>query len=248
MKTLRGKTAFITGGTRGIGEGIVRRLAQEGANIAFTYSKTAQKAEQLANDLKASGTEVLPLLADSSQEGAISQAIASTVERFGKIDILVNNAGYLTYGNVDEGLGKLAEFNSQLNVNVRAVTEAVRAAVKHLSSGGRIINIGSCAGTRVGAAGIADYAGHKAALQGYTRGWAWDLGHRNITVNVVEPGPVATEDNPEAGEFFEHMCKGIPLGRYAQIGEVASVVNFLAGPDAAYITGASFAIDGGLTA
>lgn len=237
--SLAGKVAFVQGGSRGIGAAIVRRLAAEGASVAFTYVSSADKSRALAAELEGAGASILALHADSA---AVDEAAA----RFGRIDILVNNAAVLALGSVEEL--PLADFERTLAINVRSVFVATQAAVKHMGDGGRVISIGSTNAERMPFAGGATYAMSKSALVGLTKGLARDLGPRGITVNNVQPGPVDTDMNPDDGDFAEALKGLMALPRYARSEEIASFVAYLAGPEAAYITGASLTIDGGFSA
>ncbi|HBN7668876.1 TPA: 3-oxoacyl-ACP reductase FabG [Pseudomonas aeruginosa] len=234
--SLAGKVAFVQGGSRGIGAAIVRRLAAEGASVAFTYVSSADKSRALAAELEGAGASILALHADSADAAA----------RFGRIDILVNNAAVLALGSVEEL--PLADFERTLAINVRSVFVATQAAVKHMGDGGRVISIGSTNAERMPFAGGATYAMSKSALVGLTKGLARDLGPRGITVNNVQPGPVDTDMNPDDGDFAETLKGLMALPRYARSEEIASFVAYLAGPEAAYITGASLTIDGGFSA
>ncbi|EPY8503319.1 3-oxoacyl-ACP reductase FabG [Pseudomonas aeruginosa] len=234
--SLAGKVAFVQGGSRGIGAAIVRRLAAEGASVAFTYVSSADKSRALAAELEGAGASILALHADSADAAA----------RFGRIDILVNNAAVLALGSVEEL--PLADFERTLAINVRSVFVATQAAVKHMGDGGRVISIGSTNAERMPFAGGATYAMSKSALVGLTKGLARDLGPRGITVNNVQPGPVDTDMNPDDGDFAEALKGLMALPRYARSEEIASFVAYLAGPEAAYITGASLTIDGGFSA
>ncbi len=248
MTRLDQKVAFVTGGSRGIGAAIVKRLSAEGAQVAFTYISTPDKAEALVDEVTARGGKVIAIRADSGDAQAIAAAIEKTVGHFGKLDILVNNAGVFVTapaGNPDNDLDAL---DRQIDINIRAVVAAVRTAAKHLGEGGRIISIGSVNGSRAGFAGVAEYGGSKAAVAGYTRGWAWDLGKKGITVNTIQPGPVDTDMNPDDGDFAAMLKSGMALGRYGKAEEVASAVAYLASPEAGFITGATLNVDGGLNA
>ncbi len=246
MKKLEGKAALVTGGSRGIGAGIVRRLAREGAHVAFTYAKSADQAAEVVQAAQAAGVRVLAIQADSADAGAVTAAVERAARELGGLDILVNNAGVLALGPVD-GFA-LADFDRTVAINLRAVFVATQAAVKQMKDGGRIINIGSCNADRMPFEGGAVYAMSKAALVGLVKGLARDLGRRGITVNNVQPGPVDTEMNPADGEFAETLKKLMALPRYGTTDEIAGMVAYLAGPEAGYITGASLTIDGGFTA
>lgn len=244
--TLTGKVALVQGGSRGIGAAIVRRLALQGAHVAFTYVSSAGPAQALADEISAAGGKALALRADSADASAVQQAVQNTVEAFGRLDILVNNAGVLAVAPVAEF--DLAEFDRMLAVNVRSVFVASQAAAPHLGQGGRIINIGSTNAERMPFAGGAPYAMSKSALVGLTKGLARDLGPQGVTVNNVQPGPVDTDMNPADGDFADSLIPLMAVGRYGHAEEIASFVAYLAGPEAGYITGASLTVDGGFSA
>jgi 3-oxoacyl-[acyl-carrier protein] reductase len=248
MKTLTEKVAFVTGGTRGMGEAIVKRLASEGASVAFTYINSRQKAATLAAEIENNGGRALAIRADAATPGAINDAIMETVRRFGRVDILVNNAAISVAGPLEQAADRLAEYDRQINVNIKAVAEAVRSAVKFMPDGGRIINIGSVGGRRIGSPYLSDYAATKAAVSGYSRGLAWDLAPRKITVNTIEPGAIDTDMMPADPAIRELYINAIPLKRLGKSEEIAAAVNFLAGPEASYITGSAISIDGGINA
>ncbi|WEL56944.1 3-oxoacyl-ACP reductase FabG [Pseudomonas kermanshahensis] len=243
---LDGKVALVQGGSRGIGAAIVRRLARDGARVAFTYVSSAVPAEQLAQEIIDNGGQALALRADSADAAAVQLAVDDTAKAFGGLDILVNNAGVLTVAPIAEF--DLGDFDRMLAVNVRSVFVASQAAVRHMGQGGRIINIGSTNAERMPFAGGAPYAMSKSALVGLTRGMARDLGPQGITVNNVQPGPVDTDMNPASGEFADSLIPLMAIGRYGQVDEIASFVAYLAGPEAGYITGASLTADGGFAA
>ncbi|WP_027596032.1 3-oxoacyl-ACP reductase family protein [Pseudomonas sp. LAIL14HWK12:I7] len=243
---LDGKVALVQGGSRGIGAAIVRRLARDGARVAFTYVSSAGPAEQLAQEIIGNGGQALALRADSADAAAVQLAVDDTAKAFGGLDILVNNAGVLTVAPIAEF--DLGDFDRMLAVNVRSVFVASQAAVRYMGQGGRIINIGSTNAERMPFAGGAPYAMSKSALVGLTRGMARDLGPQGITVNNVQPGPVDTEMNPASGEFADNLIPLMAIGRYGQVDEIASFVAYLAGPEAGYITGASLTADGGFAA
>ena len=244
--TLTGKVALVQGGSRGIGAAIVRRLALQGAHVAFTYVSSAGPAQALADEISAAGGKALALHADSADASAVQQAVQNTVEAFGRLDILVNNAGVLAVAPVAEF--DLAEFDRMLAVNVRSVFVASQAAAPHLGQGGRIINIGSTNAERMPFAGGAPYAMSKSALVGLTKGLARDLGPQGVTVNNLQPGPVDTDMNPADGDFADSLIPLMAVGRYGHAEEIASFVAYLAGPEAGYITGASLTVDGGFSA
>ncbi|MFF7710385.1 SDR family oxidoreductase [Pseudomonas sp. NPDC007930] len=245
-KLLADKVALVQGGSRGIGAAIARRLAADGARVAFTYASSAAKAEALRDEITAGGGQALAIQADSADPAAIERAVAATAEAFGGIDILVNNAGVLALGSVEELA--LADFDRTLAINVRSVFVASQAALRHMGEGGRIINISSTNAERMPFAGGATYAMSKAALTGLAKGMARDLGPRKITVNNVQPGPVDTDMNPADGEMAPGMLGLMALDRYGTAEEIADFVAFVASPQAGYITGASLTIDGGFGA
>ncbi len=243
---LKNKRALVTGGSRGIGTAIVKRLAREGAHVGLTYVSKPEEADKTAATAKALGVRALAIQADSSDAEAVVAAVERTAREFGGLDILVNNAGIATMAPIDAF--SLKDFDRTFAVNVRAVFVATQAAVKHMKQGGRVINIGSCNAERMPFVGGAVYAMSKAALVGLVKGLARDLGPRGITINNVQPGPVDTDLNPAVGEFAEMMKKLMALPRYGHVDEVAAMVAYLAGPEAGFVTGASLTIDGGFTA
>jgi 3-oxoacyl-[acyl-carrier protein] reductase len=247
---LKGKKALVTGGSRGIGAAIVRRLAKDGADVAFTYvsrpeqaTETAASARELAGRADA---KALAIHADSADAAALVAAVERTVTELGGIDILVNSAGVALMAPLDEFT--LADFDRIVAVNVRAVFVATQAAVKHMHDGSRIINIGSCNAERMPFVGGAMYAMSKSALVGLVKGLARDLGPRGITINNVQPGPVDTDLNPATSPFADTLRKLMAIPRYATGDEIAALVAYLAGPESSFITGASLTIDGGFTA
>lgn len=246
QKPLSGKVAMVTGGTRGIGASIAHRLATDGANIAFTYGKSQQSAEQLTARLSTLGVKAQAYHADANMPNTLAATAQQVVKAFGGVDILVNNAGVFATGMV----GDLTptDYESVFNVNVHAVFSLTNALVPHMKPGSRIINISSVLGERASGAGMSVYNASKFAVTGFSRSWAKDLGSKGILVNAVQPGPIATDMNPDDGEFAEYMKSQTALGRYGKADEVAAAVAFLAGPDASYITGATLNVDGGWNA
>jgi 3-oxoacyl-[acyl-carrier protein] reductase len=245
MTNLQGRRALVTGASRGIGAEIVRRLAADGASVAFTYGRSSAEAEKLVAEVTADGGNVVSIQADSADAEQVAKSVDDAVAQLGGLDVLVNNAGVAVLRDV-ESL-RLDEFDRQLAINVRAVFVAVQRAVPHLGSDGRIINIGSINADRVPAPGLAAYAMTKAAVAGLTRGLARELGPRGITVNNVQPGPIATDMNPDEGEFAASAKELMAIGRYGHPSDVAGVVGYLAGRDTGYITGANWNVDGGFT-
>jgi 3-oxoacyl-[acyl-carrier protein] reductase len=245
-KKLGGKVAMVTGGSRGIGAAIAKRLAREGASVAITYASAQQKADEVVRAIRAAGGRALAIRADSGDPGAVKSAVQETVRAFGRIDVLVNNAGIAVVAPVEQF--SLEDFDRMVAVNVRGVFAAAQEASRHMKEGGRIITIGSVNADRMPFAGGSVYAMTKAAVAGLTRGLARDLGPRGITVNNVQPGPVDTDMNPADGAFAESMKSWMALPRYGQGDEIAGMVAYLAGPEAGFVTGASLTIDGGFAA
>lgn len=243
---LAGKTALITGGSRGIGAAIAQRLASEGAAVAITYSSSPEKAEEVVKSIQAAGGRALAIQADATDAAAVVQSIEQTVKTLGGIDILVNNAGYLAVASLEQFT--LADFDRSVSINVRSVFVATQEAARHMKEGGRIINIGSTNADRMPFAGGGVYAMTKSALVGLVKGLARDLGPRGITINNVQPGPVDTDMNPASGPFAETLKGLMALPRYGHVNEIAAMVSYLAGPEAGFVTGASLTIDGGFAA
>lgn len=244
--TLNGKVAFIHGGSRGIGAATARRLAREGATVAVGYAASAIAAEALVEEIKATGGRAIAVKADATDADALTLAIDSVAEQFGRLDILVNSAGVLKVGPLESFT--LADFDQTLAVNVRSVFVASQAAAKHMKDGGRIINIGSTNAQRMPFAGGATYAMSKSALIGLVKGLARDMGPRGITVNNVAPGPVDTDMNPEQSEFGAALHDLMALRRHGKADEIAAMVAYLAGPEAGFVTGGDLLIDGGFAA
>ena len=244
---LNGKVALVTGGSRGIGAAIAKALADDGADVAISYSASPDKAKAVVNRLLEKGVRAHAFKADQANAKEVEGLVKSVVERFGRLDILVNNAGVFVTGQVHDRANNLAELDRQFAVNVGGVAAAVRAAAPLMGDGGRIISIGSVVGDTSPFPGIADYSATKGAVAAYTRGWARDLGPRGITVNNVKPGPIDTDMNPaQNGDFSQTQKTLTALGRYGTPEEVAAAVAFLASRAASYITGANLNVDGGI--
>ena len=241
-----GKTALVTGGSRGIGAAIVRRLAREGAAVAFTYSYAVDKAHALVAQIQAEGGKALAIKADSMIAADIERAINATVEQFGGVNILVNNAGILGLGSVDDF--SVEALDNMYAVNVRATYVAAQACSKIMNRGDRIITIGSVAGQRSGFPGSSAYSMTKAAIAGMIRGLALDFAPRGITVNNIQPGPTATDMNPADAPYMDHIIGLVPMGRLANPDEIAGMAAYLASEDASFVTGASLTVDGGYLA
>jgi 3-oxoacyl-[acyl-carrier protein] reductase len=245
-RELAGKVALVTGGSRGIGGAIAKRLAAEGANIALTYSKGADAAASIVKEIERVGGKAVAIQADAADADAVRKAVETTVETFGRLDVLVNNAGTAIAAAVQETT--LDDFDRLFAVNVRGTFVATQAALKHIKSGGRIIMIGSCLGERVFMPGMAPYAATKGAIKMFAQGLARELGARGITVNNVQPGPIDTDLNPASGEWAAGQKAAVPLDRYGHTDEVAALVAFVAGPESSYINGANLTVDGGINA
>lgn len=245
-KPLAGKVAFIHGGSRGIGAASARRLARDGAIVAIGYAASAIAAEALAEELMASGGTAIAVKADANDAAGLTRAIDAVADRFGRLDILVNSAGVLTLAPLEQFT--LADFDRTVAVNIRSVFVASQAAARHMKDGGRIVNIGSTNAQRMPFAGGAPYAMSKSALVGLVKGLARDLGPRGITVNNVSPGPVDTDMNPESGDFAGALHGLMAIPRHGKPEEIAGMVAYLAGPEAAFVTGADLLIDGGFAA
>ncbi|WP_342641984.1 SDR family NAD(P)-dependent oxidoreductase [Rhodoligotrophos ferricapiens] len=246
MSKLQGKRALVTGGSRGIGAAIARRLAAEGADVAITYQRSAEAAKRVVEEIRATGRRAVAIAADSADSRAAEDMVSAAVAQLGGLDILVNNAGILEVGRLEEL--SVEGIERSLAVNVRAVVLASRAAIPHLGPKSRIINIGSCLASQVPGPGLAVYAMTKAALVGLTKGLARDLGSNGTTVNIVHPGPTDTDMNPATGAGAEGQRQRIALGQYGSPEDIAASVAFLASEDGRHITGAELAVDGGINA
>jgi 3-oxoacyl-[acyl-carrier protein] reductase len=244
--SLKGKVALVTGGSRGIGAAIAKRLAADGASVAITYAKDAAAASAVVKAIEANGGKALAIQADSASSEAISGAVEKTVTALGGLDVLVNNAGTAIPKAFEQGT--LEEFDQMINLNFRGMLVATQAALKHLKNGGRIIMIGSCVGERMMTPGLAVYSATKGAVKMFTQGLSREVGGRGITVNNVQPGPIDTDLNPAAGEWAVPQKANTALNRYGTVDEVAALVAFIAGPESSYITGANLTVDGGTNA
>ncbi len=246
LKELAGKVAIVTGASRGIGAAIAKRLAHDGAKVAITYSNSPDKAAAVVAEIEASGGQAIAVQADSGDSDAVKRAVADTVKAYGTVDILVNNAGISVLGAIDDV--KLEDLDRMLAVNVKGVFISIQEALRHMSRGGRIINIGSSMTAYSAFPTASVYTLTKGAVAGLTRGLARDLGPRGITVNNVMPGPTASDMNPEDGPVADMVRPSIAVQRYGKGEDIASAVAYLASPQASFITGANILVDGGFTA
>jgi 3-oxoacyl-[acyl-carrier protein] reductase len=243
---LEGKIALITGGSRGIGAAIAKRLASDGANVAITYTKGADAAASVVKEIERAGGKAIAIQADAADADAGQAAVEKTVATFGRLDVLVNNAGTAIPKTFEETT--LEEMDRVIDINVRGTLVATQAALKHMKSGGRIIMIGSSVGERVLTPGLVAYSATKGAVKMFAQGLSREVGSRGITVNNVQPGPIDTDLNPAAGDWALPQKATTALDRYGHVEEVAALVAFVAGPEASYITGANLTVDGGTNA
>ncbi|MGO1767264.1 oxidoreductase [Advenella sp. S44] len=255
MSLLTGKIALVTGGSRGIGAAIVRQLAKEGAQVAFTYSSSSQAAQDLVGEIEAlrrkaqaaaehgAQSATLALQVDSIDPIAVQKAVLTAFEHFGQLDILVNNAGVFELKPTGEFT--MEDYERQMGVNARAVFAAIQQAAPVMADGGRIINIGSNLAARVPRPNMSLYAMSKAAVWGLTKGAARDLGPRGITVNIIQPGSTDTDMNPASGPHAQEQRSLRAIPSYNTPQEIAAMAVYLASDAARSITGASMVIDGG---
>jgi len=243
--SLQGKKALVTGGSRGIGAAIAKRLAADGATVAITYAGNKAAADATVAAIERAGGTAFAFQADAADAASQRAGVEQAVAALGGLDVLVHNAGVAEFSPIEQDTDEL--FDRQFGVNVKGLHVGTRAALPHLSDNGRIILIGSVSG-ELAFPSTATYSATKAAVAALARGWAKDLAARNILVNTVQPGPIDTDLNPADGEFAQQMTAFIPLGRYGTVEEIAGAVAFLAGPDATYITGTTLNIDGGAAA
>ena len=243
---LDGKIALVTGGSRGIGAAIAKRLAADGAKVAITYAKGADAAASVVKTIERAGGKALAIQADVADADAGRAAVEKTVATFGRLDVLVNNAGTAIPKAFEETT--LEDMDRVLDINVRGVFVATQAALKHMNEGGRIIMIGSSVGERVLVPGLAAYSATKGAVKIFTQALAREIGSRGITVNNVQPGPIDTDLNPASGDWATPQKAATALDRYGHVDEVAALVAFVAGPESSYVTGANLTVDGGTNA
>jgi 3-oxoacyl-[acyl-carrier protein] reductase len=246
MSKLTGKVALVTGGSRGIGAAIAKRLASDGASVAITYTKDADAASAVVKAIESKGGKAIAIQADAANSEAVKGAVEKVVASLGGLDVLVNNAGTAILKKFEETT--IEEMDRMININIRGVFLTTQAALKHMKDGGRIIMIGSCIGERFMTPGLVPYSATKGAVKMFSQGLARELGTRGITVNNIQPGPIETDLNPVDGASFLIQKAATALDRYGHVDEVAALVAFVAGPESSYITGANLTVDGGTNA
>ena len=245
-KKLEDKIALVTGGSRGIGAAIAKRLAADGANVAITYTKGADAAASVVKEIERAGGKGIAIQADATDADAVKAAVEKTVASFGRLDVLVNNAGTAIPKRFEETT--LEELDRLIDINIRGTFVATHAALTHMNDGGRIIMIGSCVGERMMTPGLVPYSATKGAVKMFAQGLSREVGNRGITVNNIQPGPIDTDLNPAAGDWAAPQKAATALNRYGTVDDVAALVAFVAGPEASYITGANLTVDGGTNA
>jgi 3-oxoacyl-[acyl-carrier protein] reductase len=240
------KVALVTGGSRGIGAAISKRLAADGLSVAITYTKGADAAESVVKSIEATGGTAMAIQADAADSEAVKAAVDKTVAAFGGLDVLVNNAGTAIPKTFEHTTPE--DMDRMININFRGTLVATQEALKHMNHGGRIIMIGSCVGERVMTPGLVAYSATKGAVKMFSQGLSREVGSRGITVNNIQPGPIDTDLNPAAGDWAAPQKAATALDRYGSVDEVAALVAFVAGPESSYITGANLTVDGGTNA
>src|ERR1700704_2283736 len=246
MSNLTSKVALVTGGSRGIGAAIAKRLAADGAIVAITYAKDSSAGSAVVKAIELDGGKAIAIQADAADVEAVKGAVEKTVATFGQLDVLVNNAGTAIPKTFEETT--LEEIDRVIDINVRGTLATTQAALKHLKSGGRIIMIGSAVGERVLVPGLVAYSATKGAIKIFTQALSRELGNRGITVHNVQPGPIDTELNPASGDWAVPQKAATALDRYGRVEEIAAMVAFVAGPESSYITGSNLTVDGGMNA
>jgi 3-oxoacyl-[acyl-carrier protein] reductase len=246
MSKLTKKVALVTGGSRGIGAAIAKRLAADGAAVAITYAKDGKAASAVVKAIERDGGRAVAIQADAADTEAVKDAVEKAVAVFGRLDVLVNNAGTAIPKPFEETT--LEEMDRVIDINLRGVLVTTQAALKHMNDGGRIIMIGSAVGERVQTPGLVPYSATKGAVKIFTQALSREVGSRGITVNNVQPGPIDTDLNPASGDWAVPQKAATALDRYGSVDDIASMVAFVAGPESSYITGANLTVDGGMNA
>ena len=246
MSKLAKKVALVTGGSRGIGAAIAKRLAADGASVAITYAKDKDAASAVVKAIESAGGKAIAIQADAADAAAITAAVDKAVAALGPLDVLVNNAGTAIPKKFEDT--SLEELDRVININLRGVFVTTQAALKHMNDNGRIIMIGSCVGERLMTPGLVSYAATKGAVKMFAQGLSREVGDRGITVNNVQPGPIDTDLNPAGGDWATPQKAATALNRYGTVDEVAALVSFVASPDSSYITGSNLTVDGGTNA
>jgi 3-oxoacyl-[acyl-carrier protein] reductase len=246
MSKLTKKVALVTGGSRGIGAAIAKRLAADGASVAITYAKDGGAASAVVKAIELGGGKAISIQADAANAEAVNQAVEKVVATFGRLDVLVNNAGTAIPKPFEETT--LQEMDRVIDINIRGIFATTQAALKHMTDGGRIIMVGSAVGERAVAPGLVPYAATKGAVKMFTQALSREVGIRGITVNNVQPGPIDTDLNPASGDWAVPQKAATALDRYGRVEEIAAMVSFVAGPESSYITGANLTVDGGMNA
>jgi 3-oxoacyl-[acyl-carrier protein] reductase len=246
MSKLAKKVALVTGGSRGIGAAIAKRLALDGASVAITYAKDVSAASAVVKAIELGGGKAIAIQADAANVEAVKGAVEKAVATFGRLDVLVNNAGTAIPKTFEETT--LEEMDRVIDINVRGVFATTQAALKHMKDGGRVIMIGSAVGERAQVAGLVPYSATKGAVKMFTQALSREVASRGITVNNVQPGPIDTDLNPAAGDWAGPQKATTALDRYGRVEEIAAMVAFVAGPESSYITGANLTVDGGMNA
>jgi 3-oxoacyl-[acyl-carrier protein] reductase len=246
MSKLTKKVALVTGGSRGIGAAIAKRLAADGASVALTYTIGADAAGSVVKEIERAGGKAIAIQADATDANAVKAAVEKTVATLGRLDVLVNNAGTAIPKRFEDTT--LEEMDRLIDINIRGTFVATQAALKHMNTGGRIIMMGSCVGERMMTPGLVPYSATKGAVKMFTQGLSREVGDRGITVNNIQPGPIDTDLNPAAGDWAAPQKANTALNRFGTVDEVAALVAFVASPEASYITGANLTIDGGTNA